>query len=123
MFQKLRAFLHDRHLHNLEEALTYAIRKRAHAIGDREKERALRDHYENLSQRLDPKQDWWGYADAREKAVNHQTDLEQEMRMVELWDARVDARRLRLTQAQLGYRHPRPWHVRRRLWILHREHA
>lgn len=61
--------------HTLTNSLHTALQKRAGAVGKRSTSVELREYYNQRMQDIDPATDHWGYANARQKYLDHCNDV------------------------------------------------
>lgn len=91
MFRVIRTYL-------LEGDLQAALQKHADAIGDREKHKALFNHFRLKAEAIDPKKDHWSYAEMRDKELEHQASSKEKDKEVDQWIDRIEEIETKLTR-------------------------
>lgn len=94
----------------LEGALQTALQKHAEAIGDRAKHTELHKHHAAERASIDPMEDHWGYAAARDTELAHEAKQIEEDHMVQ-----KQRRRIEELKRQLA---PLPKAPGKRPWLL-----
>lgn len=80
--------------------LERAMRTKAKFVSDLEFHRSMVDFYTSRVQEIDPYNDWWNFADSKQKQYDHQQDLLVYEKRVEEADAKVAARKLAFETAR-----------------------
>lgn len=84
------------------EKVEDAIRTQSQSVADAEADRILCDFYTERVNTIDPHTDWWGFADAKQKQVDHTASWTRNVQRVEEAKAKVEAAKVRMKEVSNG---------------------
>lgn len=96
----VRGMFRDNRVRTQYGKLEKAIRVKAKFVSDLEFHRSMADFYTSRVLEIDPDNDWWNFADAKQKQYDHQNDLLAYEKRVEEADAEVAAQKLAFEAAK-----------------------
>ena len=77
-----------------------AIRRKALSVANVEFHRTMGNFYGEMLMEIDPHQDWWGFANAKQKQHNHHNDFLMQQQRVDEGNVKVLACKRSLLAAQ-----------------------
>lgn len=96
----IRGMFRDNRVRANYDKLEKAIRTKAKFVSDLEFHRSMADFYTSRVLEIDPDNDWWYFADSKQKQYDHQQDLLAYEKRVEEADAEVAAQKLAFESAK-----------------------
>jgi len=89
----IRGMFREKRVRASYAKLEEAMRAKAKFVSELEFHRSMVDFYTSRVQEIDPYNDWWNFADSKQKQYDHQQDLLVYGKRVEEADAKVAARK------------------------------
>lgn len=103
MIHTIKSTLRGNRVRKQYQRVEKAIREKAQMVSELEFNRTMGNFYTERVLDIDPHQDWWGFADAKQKQYEHQNDFLRYEKRIEEADAKVEGNKQAFLAAQKEY--------------------